>query len=660
MSNRYEYENLLRAPVEYRSGVIYLIMAFILLFIPNMFLMPKSVCFIGAFFLFFRGFIRFYQGYRLKEYQFFLLHLGSFQIAVKPLLKAKNAQWIGLGFLWDGRHTQRLFDLGKPENRHLISERSILSKPKNQKNIKSKLKALIKRLLPKLYQQNKEISLPEGGGKAEIHAVGLWEGERDIGIYFSDQMGHSLVLGQAKAGKTSLLEIDLIQAIARKNHILILDAKGSPNILQRIYEQTYIPQSSISIVSHYDHALCSQISWDYGLLSFPKGKTKLTQEHKYIWRYLFFLAEIVQSTGQGVNILKNIHLSPQTLLFQVLEDYLVQFADKKIFTSHKNLLVFYYKHNNLHTEYYSAIYEILMLPVEDLESLLLSHADVVRRILDSILLERFFINQQKKKFKQLVKTEGSIVYFNFQNVHDKNLLSIYISVIQEELINISRTQRQFQPFIIADEMAQKLDDKITSLVETADQIKARLSMYEQDIPNISKSISDKYAATNFFLSLFNQLIVLRSTNQYICDYFMQRQKDVYVTTTDLISGAADNSNIQSDIKFSSSTTLRQTKQKTQLLSLHDFASLPIGQAFCLLEGNQLYKIRSPLVEYDESLLTKDIKDLILLFSRDYYSVKQISKTNFTDSYKKNNYDMELDIGSSGIVSSLSSPDNFVD
>lgn len=659
MSVRYQYENLLRKPVEYRSATIYFIASMIMLFVPHLFFMPKSIAFSGALVLLIRSSIRFYHGYKLQEYQLFLPRLGSFKIPAKPLQRVKQAQWIGLGFLWDGRHTQRLFDLEKPENRHLISQRSTLN-AKTKNSLKSLCFVFIKRALPRLYQQRNELPLPAGGGKPEIHAVGLWEGERDIGIYFSEQIGHSLILGQPKTGKSNLLEIELIQSIARKDAILLLDIKGSPSIFKRAYQQATEQKFPLFLIGDCSSSIYFTVIWSYQLLKFPlKEENTSSKERSFIFRYIVLLAEITQKLGYTHDSLITESLSPHKYLLQELQNY-VQINDTLDNLSTKELLLHYYQSPQLHTNYYSAIYELLLIPTSQLANLLNKHRSFIKELLNSSITKQAFQNQQKVEFKNLFPINGGLAYFNLKQFATNEILTTYINVIEEELIELANINSNFRPLIIADELANTLQEESIPLIDTINQIKARLSLYEPDIPRISKQLSEQNSAADYFLSLFNQLIILRSANQFICDYLMQRQKDVYVTTTDLISGASDNSNIHSDIKFSSSTTVRQTKQKTHLLSLHDFASLPIGQAFCLLEGNQLYKIRIPLVEYNNSIQMDNEANLLIdSLEKTYHPTKTQPSHRKLQQLKKNENNSDNN-ANAGITSMLSSPDHFID
>jgi hypothetical protein len=61
---------------------------------------------------------------------------------------------------------------------------------------------------------------------------------------------------------------------------------------------------------------------------------------------------------------------------------------------------------------------------------------------------------------------------------------------------------------------------------------------------------------------------------------------------------ATSTNDSGDAHFSSHNEDRISTTEIPLISADDIMQLPKGQAFCLLEGGQLYKVRFPLPKND--------------------------------------------------------------
>lgn len=75
-----------------------------------------------------------------------------------------------------------------------------------------------------------------------------------------------------------------------------------------------------------------------------------------------------------------------------------------------------------------------------------------------------------------------------------------------------------------------------------------------------------------------------------------------------VSGANDSSDPGSSVDFTSKNEDRLSTREVDMLTNYDIISLPKGQAFALIEGGNLYKIRMPLPEKeDDKNITTDFK-----------------------------------------------------
>ena len=60
-----------------------------------------------------------------------------------------------------------------------------------------------------------------------------------------------------------------------------------------------------------------------------------------------------------------------------------------------------------------------------------------------------------------------------------------------------------------------------------------------------------------------------------------------------VSGVRDSAHSAKELEFEANNEDRISKENVPLLSPADLISLPIGQAFALLNGSELYKLRFP-------------------------------------------------------------------
>ena len=90
------------------------------------------------------------------------------------------------------------------------------------------------------YLHGSSTSLPTGrdgrGGYPALHAVGQYE-ERPLVLPWSELVGHVLVGGTTRSGKTRLLEVILCEAIRGPGTVIVMDPKGDRELLVRTASQ---------------------------------------------------------------------------------------------------------------------------------------------------------------------------------------------------------------------------------------------------------------------------------------------------------------------------------------------------------------------------------------------------------------------------------------
>jgi conjugative coupling factor TraD (SXT/TOL subfamily) len=77
--------------------------------------------------------------------------------------------------------------------------------------------------------------LPAVGGTPALHAVGAHE--QDVWMDLGERVGHTLVLGTTRVGKTRLAEVLIAQDIHRGDVVIVFDPKGDADLLRRVYAE---------------------------------------------------------------------------------------------------------------------------------------------------------------------------------------------------------------------------------------------------------------------------------------------------------------------------------------------------------------------------------------------------------------------------------------
>jgi hypothetical protein len=105
------------------------------------------------------------------------------------------------------------------------------------------------------------------------------------------------------------------------------------------------------------------------------------------------------------------------------------------------------------------------------------------------------------------------------------------------------------------------------------------------IINTPNTLTIKFSNLPNFPGLFSGLLL---------SALMVYQAAFYQLT--IMAQATDSANPDSDVAFTSAVREQITTQRVPAINTNDMLNLPKGQAFAMIEGGQLYKLRLPLPE----------------------------------------------------------------
>ncbi len=248
-------EVLLRDIYEYVPASAYVLAAVFLLLASELAFVIPTVAFALATLFFLRAAVLFRRGWRVKRYQKRLVNLPVYRMRVSELPVSSKVQYLGLGFAWTGVHTQRVYDLTQSENsKYTAKSRGY----ERARNLEVKLEhsrwwrwiaafTSAARHDPKplcigflcfkiaLWRLNPWEPVPPLEGDAWLHSVGLYEGEGPIWQDLGNRVGHTLVEGTTRVGKTRLAEVIICQDILRGDVVIVIDPKGDADLLLNMY-----------------------------------------------------------------------------------------------------------------------------------------------------------------------------------------------------------------------------------------------------------------------------------------------------------------------------------------------------------------------------------------------------------------------------------------
>lgn len=237
MSNR--MEGLLRPPIEYASAIGYFAIAGLMIQAPSYLMMTSSVSMITGSGLLILGSIRFRTAWKIRRYQKGLRTLPFYSLSFANLPLNKEGAFLGKGFDWEPKHTQRLHDCEQPGAEAFLKPSRFYQFARwiDSQSDFHPVWRQVSKFTRNPSRWNPVAPLPDVGGNPAIHGVGLYEKERNIILRFLERVGHFVVLGTTRVGKTRLAELVIAQDIACGDVVIVFDPKGDADLMKRVYRE---------------------------------------------------------------------------------------------------------------------------------------------------------------------------------------------------------------------------------------------------------------------------------------------------------------------------------------------------------------------------------------------------------------------------------------
>ncbi|MCB2068626.1 MAG: type IV conjugative transfer system coupling protein TraD, partial [Ottowia sp.] len=188
------------------------------------------------------GSIRLHQALVILRYRRNIRRLPRYVMTSRDVPVSQQRLFIGRGFQWEQRHTHRLMQTYRPEfRRYAEPTPAYLLARRLEERLEFAPFPLshLTRLTSWDVALNPVRPLPPVGGLPRLH--GIEPDEADVSLPLGERVGHSLVLGTTRVGKTRLAELFITQDIRRRNAlgehevVIVFDPKGDADLLKRMY-----------------------------------------------------------------------------------------------------------------------------------------------------------------------------------------------------------------------------------------------------------------------------------------------------------------------------------------------------------------------------------------------------------------------------------------
>ena len=637
-------ENVYRYPYEFVGVAAYSAAAFaaVSLPMPGMAQLIAIPAFAGLAGLRAKG------GLRIRKYRKNIRNLPYYALTPDQIPVSDKALFIGKGFRWTQTHTQRLMMVRQPENDHLRNPSRLYKAARNHE-IVTQGETWLTRLTSNPGWWNPVAPLPPVGGSPEIH--GVEPDEEDIYTPLGERVGHAGVFGTTRVGKTRLAEVLINQDIQRGDVVITFDPKGDADLMLSMYTQAMkagrpfymfhlgFPEISCRYNPIADYSRITEVATRIANQLPSDGQSAAFRD--FVWRYVNVLAKIMEalSIKPSYNNIYRCAVNIDDLAKQYFEQVLNidhagwerEFDAFELDSDQKKIIgktgrdagavkmAFFMKSKDVQEPLTDAVTGILGNDRTYFEKLISSLYPLLEKLTSGKVAELLSPNLEDLEDERplmdwrKVMASNAVVYIGLDSLTDREVAGAVGNAMFADLTSLSgQIYKHGQGYgqsgqtakrkvsIHADEFNELIGDEFIPLLNKAGGAGYQVTVYTQTGQDVEARIGSTAKAEQIFGNL-NTIYMMRVRNVVTAEMLTKQLPDVTVISGTLISGAGDVAFPDDMEDFTSRNEDRLAPETVPMLSTADLLQLPKGQAFALLEGGQLYKIRLPLPLPDNSI-----------------------------------------------------------
>ncbi len=671
-------EAKLRPAVEMYSVMVCMGTALIAVFAPWALLMPRSMGLITAALLILFATLRFRQALRVLTYQRNLRRLPTFTLSATKIPVSPDKLFLGMGFMWEPVHTQRLRDTKLKQHERFVQPGWLFRTARSLENA-AVTKPYLKPIVAKTRIDspwNPVRPLPDIGGNSCLHGVS--EKEKYIYQQLADRHGHTLVLGTTRVGKTRALEVLATQDIARGDCTIVTDPKGDAALMLRVYAEA----KRYNRPFYLFHLGYPELSARYNFVAnFAKTSEVATRTtdplpdggnssafKAFAWRITNIVARALHAIGErpSPGLIEQYVRNLDTLYIRYAEHLLETSGNKdwraKVGLHEKyvvgdpksiprNLIgrearaiaLFQYTNDADSTDpvldalnsafryektYYDRIFSGLGPFLEKITS---------GKVGELLSPNYFDLNDDRPILDWMSAfRNGAVVYCGFDALGDAEVAS---AVSNSMLSDIAAVGAQLYKFGVDDGLSTQREDKVRVCMHN-DELEAmigknyipmvsrlggaglQITAYTQSGSDIEFKLGSA-PGSRVVLDNFNSILMFRVKSAATAEVLTKQLPEVDVNTLTMVSGVTDAAAEGTGVDFTSRNEDRVATTSVPMLTPNDIISLPKGQCFAFINGGQLYKLRMPLLDpIDDAGFPADIRDLSTRMASHYHTSEQ--------------------------------------
>ncbi|MDE0658729.1 MAG: type IV conjugative transfer system coupling protein TraD [Gammaproteobacteria bacterium] len=645
MSARHPVEALLRPAAELNAGAVSVLCGALLALAPEYFMMTPGVGHASAAALGLNGCWWIRRGLKVVRYRRNLRRRRRWTVRAKAVPVRRDRLFLGRGFRWGERHTQRLHDCRRDKFRLFVEPgrltrwaHACVAAPERRGF------ARLGRLLAADVPGNPFRAPPPVGGSSWLH--GVEPKEADVHLPLKDRTGHALVLGTTQVGKTRLLELSVNQDIRRGETVVVFDPKGDADLLRAVRGACAMSGRARDFVlfhlgypelsSRYNgvgqfHRITEVASRISGQVS-GEGQSAVFRE--FVWRFVNVVARAVVALGQRPDyrtILKHV-TNIDELCLSYAESHFADRSDvlaavdaierrreeppRHMAGRPPRLVAFEQamQDGGLGDEVLDGLRSAMRYEKSYFDKLVASLLPLLEKLTTGkaaeLLSPDYLALDDPRPVWDWrgVVNRGLVVYVGLDALSDAAVAGAVGNSMFADLVSYAGERykhgdgRGFRPgsdvetrpiVVHMDEFNELMGDEFIPLVNKGGAAGVQVTAYTQTFSDIEAKTRD-VAKARQVSGNFNSLVMFRVKDMDTAALLTDQLPSVNVVELTQIAGYTDSSDPESSVDFSSRHEDRITSSRTTMLEPHDVTKLPKGEAFALLEGGHLWKVRLPL------------------------------------------------------------------
>ncbi|WP_454868436.1 type IV conjugative transfer system coupling protein TraD [Pseudomonas farris] len=612
------------------------------------------------------GAVRLKQASVVLRYRRQMRRLPRYVMTSREIPVSNYRLFVGRGFRWDQRHTHRLMQTYRPEFRKYV-EPSPLYQIARKLETRLEFAPYPLSQLPRLTGWDNAFNpvrpLPPVGGLPRLHAVE--PEEVDVTLPLAERVGHTLVLGTTRVGKTRLAELFITQDIRRGEVCIVFDPKGDAELLKRMYVEAkragregefyvfHLGQPAISArynaIGRFGRIteVASRIA---GQLS---GEGNSAAFREFAWRFVNIIARALVELGQRPDyLLIQRHVINIDALFI---EYAAHFFARHEPEAWEAIVQIEAKINERNIPRHMMGREKRVVAIEQYLSQARLYDPVLDGLRSAVRYDRTYFDKIVASLLPLLEklTTGDIaqllapdymdledprpifdwmqvirkravVYVGLDALSDSEVASAVGNSMFSDLVSVAghiykfgvddglpgaSADKKIPINVHADEFNELMGDEFIPMINKGGGAGIQVTAYTQTLSDIEARIGNR-AKAGQVIGNFNNLFMLRVRETATAELLTKQLPNVDVYATSVMSAATDSSDPHGNTAFTSNTQDRVTTTSVPMIEPAHVVALPKGQAFGLIEGGQLWKIRMPLPAPDpDEVMPKDLQTM---------------------------------------------------